>query len=703
MSQFTIEEASELAHQLRARMAEADHAYYELDEPILEDAEYDDLRRMLLSIEEEHPSLITEESPTQKVSGTASERFAKIKHRTPLASLDNSFSENDLMSWASGLNCKSGFLIQHKMDGLSLSIEYENGRFLRAATRGDGEVGEDVTAQARQIKGLPLYVAELGYFEVRGEVYMSKAQFNELNLEAEKNGTKKLVNCRNAAAGSLRQKDPAVTAARGIEFMAFGIGGDSFEDLVDDEEVLVYLDELGFDVVEWDYCNHHNYIWQAVQNIEKARPNLPYDIDGAVVKVMDRSERARLGSTSRAPRWAIAHKFAAEKRTTKLKDIVVQVGRTGAITPVAVLEPVFVGGVTVTSATLHNEDEIARLGCNPGDIVEVQRAGDVIPQITRVVSPAMVLPLWEFPTECPSCGGVLVRKDASWRCTAGYKCYDQLQAYLEHFVSRDALNIDGLGPSQIKDLINIIGLKTPSQLMNLPEAYLYDFTPAGYVGADYWAMEDLPIPDCMELWAGYGKTSVKKLMTAIKKSRTCDLSRFIYCLGIRNVGSNTARDIAKHLGTVDKFFLAVGTEGGFASSGVGSVDGIGPIVMKSLEDHFNDGWNYDQTYQLRVAMDLRDMSKVTNDVQTMAGITICFTGGLDRWSRDQASLIAEELGAKVTNSISKKTSILVAGTNTGAVKTAKAAECNTKVISENDFIAMVEEAIALGYKLDVMD
>lgn len=691
--------------------AAADVAYYEHDAPVMSDEDYDILSITITTIEADYPELCFKDSPVKKVSGRATEGFEKVKHKVRMESLANSFNQQDLNAWRNGftLTDEDSPLLLHelKMDGLSLSVHYEDGFLTSAVTRGDGETGEDVTKQALRIWDLPSIIEATGHVEVRGEVYMSRTQFAKLNAELEAQGKKKLVNCRNAAAGALRQKNPDITEQRGIQFMAFGVSPTTFALMDTDEQVLEKLKALGFNVVPYGWIEDITEAEAVIEAIERERAHLAYDIDGVVWKIDDRIARERLGSTSKAPRWATAFKFAAEKKATRLLDVQFQVGRTGAITPVAILEPVFVGGVTVSNATLHNEDEIARLGITIGDMVEIQRAGDVIPQVVRVVDdPADQL--WDgiyqtvrFPTTCPSCKGPTERKEgeAVRRCISGPTCPAQRQGYLEHFVSRDAMNIDGLGPSQIEDLIKYLGLSKASQIMTLPDAYLYDF---GFSQAD--AVPNEPVTDVMQVWSGYGKSSVTKMMRAIKKARTPDLGRFIYALGIRNVGSSTAKDIARHFGTVDAFFKAVKVTGGFQAAKLQDVDGIGPIVMASLDDFFEKVDNYDETFALRLALEIADMPKAqAAEVQLLAGEVVCFTGGLDRWSREQAMLIATELGAKVINSAAKSTTILVCGNNVGAKKI-EAAEKNGAVAKDEAwFIGIVEQAIEQGYKLDVMD
>jgi DNA ligase (NAD+) len=540
---------------------------------------------------------------------------------------------------------------------------------------------------------------------VNGEIYLPKSKFEEYNARERAKGKKgkPFVNCRNGAAGALRRADAESMKDIGIRFMAFSVTDATFADLDEDSDVLNELTALGFEVVPFIVvANHADAFRTQIGHWSLKRPEMGFDIDGVVWKINSRAERAKLGSRSNSPRWATAYKFPAEQKVTTLNDIVVQTGRTGALTPVGVLEPVFVGGVTVSNVTLHNEDEINRLGLFPGARVVVQRAGDVIPQVVCLADDSVrIKGLYHLPTECPSCGSPAVREEgqAVRRCVNTASCPAQLQAHLEHFVSRKAMDIDGLGASQIKDLVTKLRLKTASQIMALPDASLYDFG-----SADDWAMEDMPIAEVIPLWEGYGKSSATKLMSAIKKARSPQLDRFIFALGIRNVGETTAKDIAKHLKTVDAFFTAVTQDDGFITAGVGNIDGIGPIVMDSIEKHFRKKANYDEVFALRREMDIRDMPAANaSEVAIFSGEVICFTGGLDRWSRDQALLIAEELGAKVTNSAAKSTTILVCGSGVGAVKIKKAEDNGTRCEDEAWFIAEVERAIGLGYKLDVMD
>jgi DNA ligase (NAD+) len=661
--------------------SKADIAYHQNDDPIMSDGEYDALCREIVSLGGE---LTT-------VGAAPSSTFEKVRHRVRMGSLDNAFTPEDVAKFVKDTQTNV-YLAQHKMDGLSLELTYEGGRLILANTRGDGETGENVTAGAKYLN-IPLTIPTENLVEVRGEVYMTKEDFFRINRELEAVGKKLFANCRNAAAGTLRQKKATVVRDRGLRFAAYGVTPNTFQTLDSDAEVLERLQEYGFEVVTTRVTTGAGLL-SAFESIGLERAILPHDIDGVVYKVNSRAERRELGETSRTPRWGIAHKFPAEKAYTDVTGVDFQVGRTGAITPVARLVPVNVGGVVVSNATLHNEDEIARLGLRLGDTVEVQRAGDVIPQVVRVIGHAdnsggtnIV-----FPTACPSCGGALRRKtgEAVWRCIGGSRCPAQVQAGLEHFVSRDAMNIDGLGPSQLVDLITRLHVKFPAQIMELPDLAMGD------LGFPEFEMS---VADGMVHWEGYGKTSVTKLMTAIRKARTVSLDRFIYALGIRNVGQTTARDIAKFFRTTDTFFTALNTDRGFEP--LLQVDGIGPVVVESLEQTAE--LILDEAFYLRRVCDIQDLAENAADhLLVLRDHVIVFTGGLDRWDRDAASIIAEDLGAKVTGSVSKKTTILVAGSNTGKTKTDAAVRNGTQVIDEAAFIKIVEDAVELGYKLDVM-
>lgn len=712
----SIEDATRARDEILDRMALADDAYYVKDEPIMTDAEYDDLRRAITDIEIGFPMLVTPDSPTQKVSGKASEAFEKVPHRVRMESLDNTFSAAEVATWATK-NAEGEVLLgELKMDGLSLTLIYEDGLLVRAVTRGDGTIGEDVTHTAREIVDLPQDISEFlekgdDVVEVRGEVYMTKADlaaYNELVAQGKAGkGAKPLANCRNGAAGTLRQKDAKIAKQRRIRFMAFAVTPDTFPDMTSDAEVLDLLEEMGFDVVpHFAIMPDPQAIEKQIAMYQRTRDKLDFDIDGIVWKVEDRKLREALGSTSRAPRGATAYKFPAEQKKTQLIDVTFQVGRTGAVTPVAHVSPVQVGGVKVSTATLHNEAEIRRLGLYLGCDVTIQRAGDVIPQIVSShdrpndgdAERSMYSDI-AFPTNCPACNSELVRPEgeAVSRCLAGHACPPQRQAYLEHFVSRNAMNIDGLGPSQIDDLYSHLGITRPSEIMSLPELMVSD---CQVDDPDVW--EGMSVVEAMENWKGYGKTSVKKLVAAIRKARKTGLDKFIYALGIRNIGQTTASDIAKQVGTVDAFYEMIVNEGQFEKA-CGCIDGVGPVVIDSFETHFGNDDNYEEAFALRLACDIQDMPSNAEGPKPLLGEVVCFTGSMSRWSRDQAQLIAEELGAKIAKSAQKSTTILVAGDNVGAKKI-EAAEKNGCAVKDPDWFEGVVLAAEMdGYKLDVMD
>lgn len=699
------EDATERYTTLLKLMQEADVAYYELSVPIMSDADYDLLRLEVQQIEKAHPELISPDSPTQKVSGKASSSFEKVRHRVRMESLDNSFTPTEVAEWAADLGTDL-LLAQAKMDGVSLSLIYENGKLKRAVTRGDGQIGEDVTHTARTIIDLPHDISNIvrprgdEIVEVRGEVYITQSDLIEINHALVSDGDSPLANCRNAASGALRQKDPAVAKRRRLRFMAFSVASDIFPDIEDDSEVLSVLSDAGFNVVSHvGLTPHAEAIAKQIEKWSSMRLSLDFDIDGIVFKVNDRGTRERLGSTARAPRWATAYKFPAQQVTTTLKDVKWQVGRTGAITPVAVLEPVSVGGVIVTHATLHNEEEIERLQIAIGDRVVVQRAGDVIPQIVRVAEAAEDALEITFPTECPVCRAEAVKPldEAVRRCSARWECPAQVQGALEHFVSRDAMNIDGLGPSQIEDLIERLHIGSPAEIMKLPDLLVRDLNPAQF-GRRF---DETTVASAMTMWPGYGQKSVDKLMKAIRKARTVDLDKFIYAIGIPHVGKTTAREIAKELRTVQKFFDLVIYDN-CTDNYLAHVPGIGRAVLNAIDDYMEDQDRVDTLFELRVTCEIKDFSSPKLGPKPLKGEVLCFTGTMDVYSRDQALLIAQELGADTTNAPAKKTTILVIGDNVGAKKIEAAQKNGTRIEQAGWFEKVVEDAIADGYKLDMM-
>jgi DNA ligase (NAD+) len=689
---------------LTAQKTKADIAYHGEDAPIMSDAAYDDLCKQVVQA----GGAIT------TVGAPADGRFAKARHTVPMMSLDNAFTEQDVAAWFKALGHYGTISAQKKLDGLSLTLIYHFGCLMQAITRGDGSVGEDVTAQAKMIDNIPHALLDeaacYDVVEVRGEVVMPKQSFLDLNVHLSAAGKKLFANPRNAAAGSLRQKNPAITARRGLSFIAFGVTFDTFEDLDSESTCLEALEESGFTVempqiIDLDHVNTLVFLHKC--NSDR-RSSLDFDIDGMVYKVDNRQARHKIGETSRAPKWAIAHKFTAEKALTRLLSIDWQVGRTGIIAPVARLQPVNVGGVMVANATLHNIDEIHRLGVMPGVTVEIQRAGDVIPQVVRVIG-GTASGVVVFPEACPSCGGPTTKPDdeAAIRCTAGKKCDAQFLGFLEHFASRDAMNIDGLGPSQIKDISDKLGLNDAAAIMELPDRKTLELDYSDYGGTgEPDIISTTPLQETMAAWDGWGKTSAKKLMTAITKARKVDLDKFIYALGIPQIGKQTSKDLARWCRDtwgdgVEGFFLAVMNEGGFDK--FIEVDGIGEATIAALEAHWTD-YHVDEAFTLRRVCDIINPKLVgESPYAVFKDMTIVFTGGITRWPRDTAGLIAAELGAKVTNSISKKTTVLVAGSNTGAVKMAAAVKHEVEIWNEFEFIQRVEEAIVRGYKLDVLE
>jgi DNA ligase (NAD+) len=688
------EAAAELAR-LAQEMAEADAAYYQNDAPVLTDAAYDALRLRNAEIEARFPHLVREDSPAARVGAAAGDGFAKARHGVPMLSLENAFADEDVSDFVGRVrrflalsdDVELAVTAEPKIDGLSLSLTYEKGRLVRAATRGDGQTGEDVTVNARTLKDIPERLAGKGWpdsIEVRGEVYMAKADFAALNAREGEAGRKTFANPRNAAAGSLRQLDVEITKSRPLRFFAYAWGAVSGPFAESQSSAVAKLADWGFQVnplmvrvltVE--------EILAYYRDIEAKRAGLEYDIDGVVYKVDRLDWQQRLGFVSRAPRWAIAHKFPAEKATTTLLGIDIQVGRTGSLTPVARLEPVTVGGVVVSNATLHNEDEIARLGVKPGDTVEIQRAGDVIPQVLRVVA-AGKGPVWVMPTECPVCGSAAVREmdedgesDVRRRCTGGLICPAQAVERLKHFVSRKALDIDGLGAKQIELFFEKGILRAPQDIFRLRTN-----------------MEAAGLPP-LEDWDGFGAASAKKLYASIDARRKVPFARFLNGLGIRHVGQTTSGQFARSFLSWQSFWDAVkrAAEGGPDSEGyqeLTGIDGIGGAAAKALIQFESEPHNRDMLEALLSEVEVEDEVPAATD-SPVAGKTVVFTGTLERMTRDEAKARATALGAKVAGSVSAKTDILVAGPGAGS-KLAKAEGLGVRTMTEAEWLDLIGEA-----------
>lgn len=675
-----LEAAAELAF-LAKRMAELDKAYYQADDPLVPDAEYDALKRRNEAIEARFPHLVRADSPSKKVGAKASEDFAKVTHSVPMLSLGNIFSTDEIFEFSNRIrrflglddDAELAFMAEPKLDGLSFSALYVNGEFVRGATRGDGSVGEDITENLKQIKDLPLKLVGNDIperLDIRGEVIMNKADFFALNDEQTAAGKKPFANPRNAAAGSLRQLDPRITGRRRLSLFGYTFGETSAEPWDSQDAFLQKIRSWGFPVnPEVRLCKTAQELADFFENLADKRPNLPYDIDGAVYKVNRRDWQERLGFVARAPRWAIAHKFPAEQAQTKLENIRIQVGRTGALTPVADLTPVNVGGVMVSHATLHNEDELKRKDIRIGDTVVIQRAGDVIPQVVRVVSekrPADSVP-FEFPTVCPVCGAHVVRDpdEAVQRCSGGLVCPAQAVESLKHFVSRDALNIEGLGAKNMAFFFDRGWIKTPSDV----------FTLESRVGADIRKLD------------GWGDKSADNLFAAIRKvAAATPMEKFLFALGIREVGQATARLLAAHYLTMPAFLeqtaLAQDRESD-AYKELLSIESIGDVIACEILDFTAEEHNRTEIDKLLNLMTVTAFVPVEND-SPLAGKTVVFTGSLETMTRSEAKAKAQSAGAKVAGSVSKKTDYVVLGADAGS-KAQKAAELGITVLSESEF------------------
>lgn len=684
------ESAAETAARLRAELEQHNVRYYVYDEPSISDAEYDGLMRQLEALEAEHPELVTPESPTQRVGAAPVSAFGSVRHAVPMLSLNNAFDEEEVAAFdrrvtdtlrGAGLlgpAQQADYFCELKLDGLAISLRYEDGRLVQAATRGDGQTGEDVTSNIRTIKAIPLQLkgAAPKVLEVRGEVLMNRADFEKLNVAQAKRDEKVFVNPRNAAAGSLRQLDPRITAKRPLRFFAYGwgevqglpgtqiglfdeasAGAGQASQLPEKSHgaMLAWLHELGLPV---NLMHNHRAtgaegLMAFYAKVGAMRASLPYDIDGVVYKVDSLPAQKVLGFVARAPRFALAHKFAAEEATTTLLDIEVQVGRTGAITPVARLKPVFVGGVTVTNATLHNEDEIRRKDVRKGDTVIVRRAGDVIPEVLGPVLEKRPDDAEEFvmPTACPVCGSAIERLEDETiaRCTGGLFCGAQRKQTLWHAASRKALDIEGLGEKLVDQLVDSGRVKTLADLFSL--------RPLELVGLDRM-----------------GQKSADNLVAAIDKARAPGLNRLLFALGIRHVGETTARDVARHFGSIDAIMDA-------DEEALSSVPDVGPVVAASIRRFFAEQHNRDVIEQLK-AQGVNPVADAAPQGTTLAGKTFVLTGTLPNWTREEASMHIQAAGGKVSGSVSKKTAYLVAGEEAGS-KLTKAQELGVTVLDED--------------------
>jgi DNA ligase (NAD+) len=672
------EAAAEL-ERLAREIAHHDRLYHTLDAPEISDADYDALRRRNEAIEARFPALVRADSPSRRVGGAPETGFAKVRHAVPMLSLDNAFGAEEFAEFSArarrflGLAAGAAlaFVGEPKIDGLSINLTYERGRFVRGATRGDGGEGEDVTANLRTIESVParLKGAAPALIEIRGEVFMTKADFLALNEAQAKAEQRLFANPRNAAAGSLRQLDPKITASRPLSLFAYAMGEASEAVAETHWGYLKRLREWGFSVNPLSKQLAGAEDAAAFQaEMAAARSGLGYDIDGVVYKIDDLGLQRRLGFVGRAPRWAIAWKFPAEQAMTVLRGIDIQVGRTGALTPVARLEPVNVGGVLVQNATLHNEDEIARKDIHIGDTVVIQRAGDVIPQVVSVVKERRPkgARAYKFPEVCPVCGSHAVRPpgEAVRRCTGGLICAAQRVERLIHFVSRPAFDIDGLGEKTIREFYDEGWLGSPADLFKLPERE-----------AEIAARE------------GWGTVSARNLSRAIEARRTIPLARFIYALGIRRIGEANARLLARHYGNFENWraqMLASTVVGSEEREALGSILGIGPSIAEELADFFGEARNVETLDELARELTIEGAAPVEAADSALAGKTIVFTGALETMTRPEAKARAEALGAKVTDSVSKKTDYVVLGADAGS-KARRAAELEVRTLTEAEW------------------
>jgi len=703
-------EAEKELDRLAREIAEHDRRYHAEDAPTISDADYDALRRRNAAIEERFPLLVRPDSPSHRVGATVSEKFAKVVHRRPMLSLDNAFSDEDVAEFLGRVRRFLGLkedetitvTAEPKIDGLSASLRYEKGLLVQGATRGDGQEGEDITANLRTISDIPLRLKGKppAVLEVRGEVYMTHKAFEALNKRQEKDGKPTYANPRNSAAGSVRQLDPAITASRTLNFFAYTWGEISELPAKSQWGMLEKFRDYGFAVNPLTKrCETLEQILDFYRDIETRRARLGYDIDGVVYKVDRLDLQERLGFVSRSPRWATAHKFPAEQAETVLEDIEIQVGRTGKLAPVARLRPVTVGGVVVRNATLHNEDEIERLDARKGDTVVIQRAGDVIPQIVKVLTdkrPKNAKP-YKFPTLCPVCGSHAVREvdektgkvDVDRRCTGGLICDAQTVERLKYFVARDGFDIEGLGGTMI-ELFHEKGLlKEPADIFALtekPEKVAKALAEhRAQLSEERRAVEGKePVKTKAKKDEGEGKL-VENLMTAIERRRTIPLDRLINALGIRHVGETTARLIARHYRAIDAFLD--GMKAPNAHEELESLEGIGGVVAEAIGDFFAEKHNVKALDRLLKWLTVTPMAAAAKN-SPVSGKTVVFTGTLEKMTRQEAKARAESLGAKVSGSVSAKTDIVVAGPGAGS-KLKDAQKHGVEIMDEDSWLKLI--------------
>ncbi len=674
---FKIEE-------LKAQIRHHNEKYYQDEKPEISDAEYDKLMIELQKLETENPELLTADSPTQKVGAKPLEKFEKVRHAKPMLSLGNAFSIEDVSDFLTRAKKFLGIddaentevFCEPKIDGLSFTARYENGKLVLAATRGDGEEGENVTQNISTIHSLPKNLKRNfpQILEVRGEIYLSHKEFERINKERLEEGDEVFANPRNAASGSIRQLDSEITKSRRLQYFVYGWGEVSEEKWNSQSEAIEYFKESGFTINERSKLRRNiSEIEEYYKNLYELRPDLDYDIDGLVYKINSIKLQERLGFVARAPRWAIAHKFPAEQGKTKIEDITIQVGRTGALTPVAELTPINIGGVLVKRATLHNRDEIERKDIRIGDTVVLQRAGDVIPQVVSVdLEKRTDSKEFTFPDKCPVCSSPAVREndDAVTRCSGGISCAAQAVEYLKHFISRDAFDIEGLGKKQVEKFYEKEILREP---------------------ADIFTLEERNNEIHLEKWEGYGETSVTKLFASINTRRKIGVDKFIYSLGIRHIGQENAKLLAKNYISFQEFFESAKKINDIAFAEYNemlNIDGLGEKIIRSVALFFSNEKHIKIVENLLRQIEVEDFKKSENSDSELAGKSIIFTGTLAKLTRAEAKAMAEKAGAKVVSAISSKTDYLIAGEDAGS-KLKKATQLEIKIISEDEFLTLI--------------
>ena len=654
-------EAAARAEELRNLLNYHSHKYYVEDNPEIEDDEYDRLQRELLTIETMYPDLITADSPTRRVGGNADNMFSPVTHTVPLESLQDAFSLDEVRAFDARIREQFPdveYSVEPKIDGLSVALEYENGVFVRGSTRGDGQVGEDVTANLRTVNSIPLRLkTDIPFIEVRGEVFMPRRVFASLVEKQEENGEKAFKNPRNAAAGSLRQKDPAVTATRNLDIFVFNVQRSSNDSLTGHKQSIEYLKELGFKTIP--FCNKFSTIEDVISELRRIgeiRPSLPYDIDGAVIKTDSFAYRTEIGSTAKFPRWALAFKYPPEEKETEVVDIEVAVGRTGVLTPTAVFKPVLVAGSTVSRATLHNQDFIDEKDIRIGDRVVIRKAGDIIPEVVRVVSHTPDSSRFVLPEICPSCGAVVTREEdeAAVRCV-NPECPAQLLRNLIHFCSRDSMDIEGLGDAVLEKLTEAGMLTKVSDIYTLKKE-------------DFMSLE------------GFKDKSSQNLVDAIEKSKGNDLSSLVFALGIRHIGAKAAKILSDHFGTMEGIMNATIEE-------LTEIEGFGGIMAESVLKFFSLEQSRAEIAALEAyGLNMKSLKETIDN--RFEGMTFVLTGTLPTYSRNEASELIEKYGGKTASSVSKKTTYVLAGEEAGS-KLTKAQSLGIEIIDENRFNEMI--------------